>query len=337
MGALTSTTWHEESAIRAVEAGSDIILLPLDGVGAINSIYNAVIDGRLSRERIDESYNRIMKYKNKINLKEKNNFQWEDVEENIGIKANTKVAKDIAQKSITLVKNNNDLVPFIPYKYNKVSHILMSTDNDLRLRMKSFARDIKYIHGNVNEIYVNDPLSDLALNDVLNKVKNSDIVIVSMLIRISMDKGLSTIHSTHNLLLSKLKELNIPTIGVSFGSPYLPNYDNLDSYLCTYGYGAVSFNAATNALFGRSEISGKLPITLNQEYKAGYGLSQKKNNKIFDSQINVDISESIKIIEEAIANKVFPGAQIFISKDRKIIFNDGIGNLSYDNTSNKVN
>ena len=121
-----------------------------------------------------------------------------------------------------------------------------------------------------------------------------------MLIRISMDKGLSTIHSTHNLLLSKLKELNIPTIGVSFGSPYLPNYDNLDSYLCTYGYGSVSFNAATNALFGRSKISGKLPITLNQEYKAGYGLSQKKNNKIFDSQINVDISESIKIIEEAI-------------------------------------
>ena len=56
MGALTSTTWHEESAIRAVEAGSDIILLPLDGVGAINSIYNAVIDGRLDDDDKTDAY-----------------------------------------------------------------------------------------------------------------------------------------------------------------------------------------------------------------------------------------------------------------------------------------
>ena len=57
MRALTSTTWNGESAIKAIEAGADIILLPLDGVNAINSIYNAVIDGRINEDRINLSYN----------------------------------------------------------------------------------------------------------------------------------------------------------------------------------------------------------------------------------------------------------------------------------------
>ena len=81
-----------------------------------------------------------------------------------------------------------------------------------------------------------------------------------------MDKGVATIDNSHAELLKSMHDNKINFITVSFGSPYLPNYDNLDSYLCTYGYGSVSFNAATNALFGRSKISGKLPITLNQEY-----------------------------------------------------------------------
>ena len=55
-----------------------------------------------------------------------------------------------------------------------------------------------------------------------------------------MDKGLSTIHETHNKLLKKLHSTNIPIIGLSFGSPYLPQYEYLDSYLCAYGYGKVS-------------------------------------------------------------------------------------------------
>ena len=36
--------------------------------------------------------------------------------------------------------------------------------------MKSYAYDIKYTSGNVNEIYINDPLSDLAIQDVINKI-----------------------------------------------------------------------------------------------------------------------------------------------------------------------
>ena len=276
MGALTSNVWHGESAIKAIEAGADIILLPLNATSAIESVYTAVQSGRISLDRINYSYNKIIKQKEEMGLFSESYNNWIDVEKNIASSENRKIANKIAEKSITLVKNNKNIIPFNPNNYKKVTHLLLSTDNDLRQRLKSFARDIRYIHGNVNEIYVNDKLTSLGKQDILNKVKDSDVIIVSMLIRISMDKGLSTIDNSHNQLLSDLKSLNIPIIGVSFGSPYLPDYNHLDAYLCSYGYGSVSLKATTDALFGRKDISGELPINLNDIYKTGHGLKVKK-------------------------------------------------------------
>ncbi len=336
MGALTSKTWHGESAIKAIEAGADIILLPIDGVNAINSILEAIKEGRLSEERINNSYERIMYYKEKIDLENRINNNWDDVKKYIGSKENKKIASDIAQKSITLVKNDKNIVPLIPYKYKKITHLLLSTDNDLRTRMKTFVRDVDYIHGNVQTLYVNDPISELGKKDILAKVNNSDMIIVSMLIRISMDKGMSTIHFSHADLLKELDELNIPIIGLSFGSPYLPEYTSLDAYLCTYGYGSVSFNAATNALFGRKDIEGKLPINLDSKYKRDHGYFLKRNFKVFDSEVDYNLSSPIKVIEKAIENKLFPGAQIFVSKGDNVIFNDGLGSLTYDKNAKNV-
>jgi len=333
MGALTSNVWHGESAIKAIEAGADILLLPLNATSAIESIYNAVQNGRISLDRINYSYNKIIKQKKEMGLFTPPYNDWSDVEDKVASLENRKIANKIAEKSITLVKNNKNIIPFKPSNYKKVTHLLLSTDNDLRQRLKPFARDVRYIHGNVNEVYVNDKLTSLGKQDILNKVKGSELIIVSMLIRISMDKGLSTIDNSHNELLSDLKSLNIPVVGISFGSPYLPDYNYLDAYLCSYGYGSVSLNASTDALFGRKDISGKLPINLNDIYKIGHGLKVKKNYKIFDSQLNIDLDESFDIIYAAISDTIFPGAQLFVSKGNKILINKSFGKYTYEEDS----
>ena len=336
MGALTSNVWHGESAIKAIEAGADIILLPLNATSAIESVYKAVQAGRISKERIYQSYNKIINEKNTMGLFTLKDNKWTDVENEIASYANRSVAKKIAEKSITLVKNNKNIIPFKPNNYKKVTHLLISTDNDLRTRLKSFSRDIKYIHGNVNEIYVNDKLSSLGKDDILNKIKKSDLVIVSMLIRISMDKGISTIDASHNELLKEINLTNIPTIGVSFGSPYLPNYSYLDAYLCTYGYGSVSLNAATDALFGRKDIVGKLPVNLSEKFTIGSGIELKKNKKIFDSSQNINLDESFNIINNAISDSIFPGAQLFVSKKNKVLINQSFGTYTYEEKSKLV-
>jgi beta-N-acetylhexosaminidase len=68
MGAITQKYSSGEGAVKAVSAGADIILMPLDFAEAYNGVYEAVSDGTISEKRIDESVLRILKLKEKYGL-----------------------------------------------------------------------------------------------------------------------------------------------------------------------------------------------------------------------------------------------------------------------------
>ena len=56
------------AAVRAIEAGVDLLLMPADAPAAIEGLYRAVEEGRISQERIDESVRRILTYKQTLGL-----------------------------------------------------------------------------------------------------------------------------------------------------------------------------------------------------------------------------------------------------------------------------
>ena len=60
MGAVTERFDSAEAAVTAIEAGVDILLMPSDFNAARQGILDAVHDGRISEERIDESLFRIL-------------------------------------------------------------------------------------------------------------------------------------------------------------------------------------------------------------------------------------------------------------------------------------
>ncbi|WP_105615970.1 glycoside hydrolase family 3 protein [Vallitalea okinawensis] len=63
MGAISNYYSSSEAAILAVEAGVDILLMPLDFPEAYNGVIEAVKNGRITEERIDESLMRILSLK----------------------------------------------------------------------------------------------------------------------------------------------------------------------------------------------------------------------------------------------------------------------------------
>ena len=70
MGAISNVYTSDEAAVRAIEAGCDIILCPMDFDTAYNGIMDAVRSGRLPEGRIDESVLRIIKLKLKYDNEE---------------------------------------------------------------------------------------------------------------------------------------------------------------------------------------------------------------------------------------------------------------------------
>ena len=110
MGALNNIK-SSEACVRAVEAGADIILLPLEVDSTIHAIKEAVLSGRISEERIDESVERIWLAKEEMNLfSDKGKRDWQKSNLIIGNPKHLNIASKMAQLSITVVKDKNCLL-----------------------------------------------------------------------------------------------------------------------------------------------------------------------------------------------------------------------------------
>ena len=110
----------------------------------------------------------------------------------------------------------------------------------------------------------------------------------------------------------------------------------LETYVCTFGYGSITMQAAADALWGRNPINGLLPVDLNSKYVRGFGISKKKRNKNWGQHKQIDFPNAWGVLDSAIENNIFPGAQVFIAKNGDIIFSGGFGYHTYDNGSPPV-
>lgn len=338
MGALNSTISNDESVLKAIESGADIILLPIDEVSSIRAIKESIQNGRISESRIDSSVVRILRLKQDAGLfTGKGMPSLNDIRSIIGSNENIAIAKKITSKSITLAKDIKKNIPIRPEIEKNVCHLILSTDDNAKDYLKIFSNDINRTIENTTEIFVNYKLDQFQIKKIVEKISNHDLVLISSLVRIRMDKGESTIDETHLDLLKSINDnTNIRSILVSFGSPYFENYNYFDTLLLTYGYGPLSVEAAGNAIFGRVDISGKLPITLSKELKRGDGLIVNKRVTEFHKNIKYNMDNVELVIKNAIEGKIFPGAQVFISKGENIVLNKGFGKHTYESNSPKV-
>ena len=66
MGAISQNYSSGEATVKAVQAGIDIILEPADFMESYHALLDAVENGTISEERIDESVRRILKVKSNL-------------------------------------------------------------------------------------------------------------------------------------------------------------------------------------------------------------------------------------------------------------------------------
>src|SRR5690606_9514900 len=85
MSAIARQHSAGEAAVRAIEAGADVLLMPPDVARAIEGVVDAVRSGRLSEERIDASVMRILETKEALGLHAQRFVPLDRVGEVVGI------------------------------------------------------------------------------------------------------------------------------------------------------------------------------------------------------------------------------------------------------------
>ena len=100
---------HKEAVRLAVEAGLDMSMVPLD-YSFRNHLIELVKEGSISEERLDQSVRRILVLKRNLGLFD-NPYTEEEARKNFNLPNYTEVALTAAQHSMTLLKNEDNVLP----------------------------------------------------------------------------------------------------------------------------------------------------------------------------------------------------------------------------------
>ena len=106
MGGITNGYGATEAPVLAVEAGADILLMPVDPEAAIAAVVEAVTSGRISLARIHQSVRRIWQAKAKLDLAPRLNLPLVDrLEDNLALPQNLTLATGIIRDSLVVRGN----------------------------------------------------------------------------------------------------------------------------------------------------------------------------------------------------------------------------------------
>ncbi len=124
MVGLTCMYKRSEMLPRAIEAGCDMFLFFNDMDEDFNYMLEGYKSGIITEKRLQEALERILGLKASKGMHKKAKTEimppLENVEKIVGCEEHKAMAKEIAQKSVTLVKNKQDIMPITPEKYKRI-------------------------------------------------------------------------------------------------------------------------------------------------------------------------------------------------------------------------
>lgn len=325
-----------EIAVRAVEAGADMLLMSRDVYAARAAILDAVEDGRLSEEQIDQSVERILRTKEYLGLQDDRLVEIEDVRETVATNEHLAAAEAVARAGVTLLRNENDVLPL----REEAGDVLMVviTDENGSVQGRRLEHHIRrYLaEGSSLTTRVLDRRSTTAdLDAVVTEAFDYDVLLIPALTDVPTRNGHVGLTDEQRDVIDRLIGTHVPSVLIGLGNPYAAvGIQPPTAYLTTYSRSEASQAAAAHALFGRAEVDGRLPITIPDRYEFGEGITLRQiaPREGYPEEVGMN-SRTIAAIDSlmnvAIARRAFPGAAVAVGRGDVLNWLGGYGYHTY--------
>ena len=330
---MKGVTKHFDPGVADLEAflaGNDVILLPEDIAQGYKQVLDAVNNGTISMERLDQSVSRILRTKEILDLPGKSSWtNGTNIYEEINSDEAVHIKTEIYEQALTLANNDKDVLPVRDLKKHGFASIALGAKelNAFQKRLESYV-DID--HYNIAK----DALSSEYQN-ALEKLSGYDRVVISshdMSWYARNNYGFTEAEITFINDLSKRTEV----IYVLFGTPYaLKWFEDVPTVLVAYEDNDLTHEVAAQGLFGVTTISGQLPVTASEKYSVGIGQNVPSLKRIGYStpeRVGMDsdtLSQIAALVDEMIKEKAAPGCQVLVAKDNRIVYQKSFGYHTY--------
>lgn len=270
----------------AIESGVDIILFSRNVEEDIRFIREGLEGGILSVERFTEAVKRVLAFKasEKMHIKKADGtlVPDRDVFALTDKPTTEKWVRECADKAVTLIKNNDDLLPL---SVNKNKRIYLNVIERTMKNNTSFALDIKNrfekegfevtlrrrdVDFSVDKLLSDEQTPELEalrqeiFDDTEHFVSKYDMGVI--VVKLPAASNITTVRVNWKVMLGVGNDFpwyagEMPLLCVSVANPYhLLDIPMADAYINTYSYNKATLDALFDKIMGRSEFKGISPV-----------------------------------------------------------------------------
>ncbi len=251
-----------EAVKKAVAAGVDILIQPLNVTQTIDAVVAGVQEGLYAQSRLDESVRRILGAKAALGLGKSKLVDLNRLRFIVGDSAHVNTSNRIAEKSITLVKDSLNQVPLDLPATARILSITVGRRADLSAGVAFNGEISSRFPGLRTEfLMAEDPSADYGRME--RAADSAEVTVVSSYVGQNWDAVSGTAPEAFTNFINHLVSRGRNLIVVSFGNPYLlQQVPDVPVYLVAWGGFQGSQSATARALLGIAAITGRLPISI---------------------------------------------------------------------------
>ena len=259
-----------EASVRAIEAGADVLLMPKRPEEAIRAVVAAVQKGRISRQRLDESVDRVLAAKLRLGLRSKRFVNLESIADVVDSPEAAELAQQVADRAVTLVKDSKDSLPL---RHPESTCLIAMTEGRRSQQGIRLIDEVKKRAPGITSMIVDPTMSKSDLDQVSAKTGSCMEIVAAAYVTVAAYRGNVALAGEYPDFLNGLIAGKAPVMLVALGNPYLVrNFPNVSAYLTTYSPTTTSEIALAKALLGEIPITGHLPVTIPGIAKYGDGI-----------------------------------------------------------------
>lgn len=317
-----STKKKDNSSVKALLAGNDILLSPSAPVQDFAAVKEAIEDGTLKLADIEAKCLKILRYKYVSGLNDYAPIDTTNLYERLNSPHAAWLTAELNAEAITLLKNEEEILPLKGLDKKKIALLSIGEEEDNEFQKMLCKYD------SIACFSISRTSEADYIKRVYNKLEKYDMIICGVhTARIPESYALRE--------LAKKKELIYAFFTVPYTcSDYEKSIKNAKAVVMAYESTPLAQEYAAQVIFGGIGAKGKLPVSISGLYSKGTGIFTEKTRLGYHEPEEVGLNpnrldEVTTIAEEGLAKGAYPGCQVLVAKDGMIIYHRAFGYFDY--------
>lgn len=324
---MKGVSQEDNYCVRALLAGNDILLGPLNTVKEYESVKKAIQDNVLSEELINEKCKKVLAYKYILGVNKTTPIDTKDLIKHLNTSHGEWINRELHKNAITILKDDQKIIPLKELDKRKIAAI-------------SIGESAGNTFQNTLKMYGDIACFNVSNGDELLKIKKELEPFNTIIVSVHHNRGNANAAIQN---IGQGKEVIMTFFIVPYRmSSYSASIKTADGVVLAYENSALAQDYAVQAIFGGNETNGKIPVTVKGLFKDGKGIETNKTRLSYEMPETVGITSGRlhnidTIVMEGIKAKAYPGSQVLIAKDGIVIYNRSFGTYEYNGKQKVTN